>query len=1297
MSEEIKNNHVSPSCKSSDTPVTTEEVKEIVQTVIQKEMESLYNKMSKSILDTLNKQLKDVSEELSKVKESIEFMNAEFEECKIESIAMKKSYKELQDENCKVKSAVQELTIRVNQLEQSARSSNAEIQCVPERKTENVLNIVKDIYLTDGKNYFPIALCAVYIPPPIQSRVLECFLSNCNSLFDKLKQRTCIVGDFNLPDVNWKLVNDLNSNYTASFKARSLIDFCYINKLRQYNFVENKMRRILDLVLINSLHCTVNEANDILTIIDPLHPPIEIQLLISETRKLKYNSNVKKRNFYKADYEKIREHLSKINWDMLFMGLNDINSIVSVFYKIVNLAIEKFVPWSTIKSDKYPIWFSRSLINVIKEKNKVRCRHKKYNNAMDLLSLKLLNKRCDKLAKTCYNVYIKSIEDNIVTNSKVFWSYIKNKRHGNSKYPSAMSNGSVMTTDATDICNHFASHFSSVYTVDNPNGLRPKRGPGPDSISPYFITECAIELSTPLCFIYNKSLQTGCFPDIWKLAKVVPIHKADDDTLVSNYRPISILSTFPKIFESLVCPYIQNYTKQFITDDQHGFVKSRSTCSNLVTFVETLVKTVDMQQQIDVIYTDFSKAFDRVSHVMLLRKLETYGFSDPILAWLRSYLKGRNYFVVVNGFSSDIFPITSGVPQGSHLGPILFNIFVNDIPNCFLHSNCFMYADDLKFCKIVNKSSDMILLQEDLTRLSKWCDVYGMTLNLKKCAHIKFTRKNNIFPSVYTLNGVVIQEVETVKDLGVVFDKKLTFIPQLENVIKRSSQALGFVIRNSKEFRNVTTKKLLYFSIVRNDCKCSRPLDDYNWYKPRDYRTSPGVLALENWRQNPFIWLHYVESNDGLQPADYVLRAHDTCFWSIEDVQRYFRGQLHCEEVLFTCEYPNLSLPTPIGLHSWRSNVALKRPSANYLKEFHRSLEITLKKMEAEQAQIDRLIICDQLIKVDLMDYFKRKTFFRILLNILSCQDSLQLVSLENLRCSRLEGVRLIQQLACFNAHSLKYLFLWQFVRSDENPILVNYNYITGSGEYTPRPQTSQCFLRSLGELRNLRVLALEYAHLADGTGTAIVSLLPVIKRPHFRLQLICREEHTPGRADPSLGGGGNGVPDYAWRRVAIACPDLYLVMVFYRVRDYDFIRRFLSPSVPLKEVHLHQGIRLEGEDFDASSFVRLIAGHFASSLVTLSIQQWRVAAFPLRRTLELMPTLVRFCYVGCLEETDLRNMLLLVACGVCHKLKQLNVQVQDNESKREYWKGVVKSISDEFADVMKLFDVDLSLKIYKC
>ncbi|XP_028173574.1 uncharacterized protein LOC114362387, partial [Ostrinia furnacalis] len=101
------------------------------------------------------------------------------------------------------------------------------------------------------------------------------------------------------------------------------------------------------------------------------------------------------------------------------------------------------------------------------------------------------------------------------------------------------------------------------------------------------------------------------------------------------------------------------------------------------------------------------------------------------------------------------------------------------------------------------------------------------------------------------------------------------------------------------------------------------------------------------------------------------------------------------------------------------------------------------------------------------------------------------------------------------------------------------------SGQYIPRPKTRHCFLRSLGELRNLRVLALEYSHIADGTGGALISLLPVLKRPHFRLQLMCREDQTPGRADAALGTGGYDIPDTAWRRVTIACPDLYLLMSF--------------------------------------------------------------------------------------------------------------------------------------------------------
>ncbi|KAG6449157.1 hypothetical protein O3G_MSEX005887 [Manduca sexta] len=440
------------------------------------------------------------------------------------------------------------------------------------------------------------------------------------------------------------------------------------------------------------------------------------------------------------------------------------------------------------------------------------------------------------------------------------------------------------------------------------------------------------------------------------------------------------------------------------------------------------------------------------------------------------------------------------------------------------------------------------------------------------------------------------------------------------------------------------------------DCKCMKIiglLDDEKWlYWHYKYHPSPGFLALGDWITDPYIWLHYVESADGLLADDDVLRSTNARYWSIHDVQRYFLGDLHCEKLLFTYQYPNLRMPTRLGSYFWRANTAMKLPSHLYLKEFHRSLETTMKKIEAKQIQIHRLLLSDKLIKLDRLDDFKRKTFLRILNNVLSFQDQLQLVSLENLRCKRLEGVRLIQQLACFNAESLKYLFLWRFVLPNENPLLVNYSYITGSGQYIPRPDTKQCFLRSLAQLKNLRILALEYSHIADGSGNALLSLLPILKRTHFRLQLICREDHIPGHNDAALGGGGYNIPDTAWRRVSIVCPDLYLLIAFYLIRDYDNARRFLSPSIPLREIHLQYGIDLtmkQRQDSDTSCFFRHIGFYFANSLVTVSIHQWRFATYPLRRVFELMPHLVRFFYIGRVQdEVDLISMLNLVSCGVC-------------------------------------------------
>lgn len=271
-----------------------------------------------------------------------------------------------------------------------------------------------------------------------------------------------------------------------------------------------------------------------------------------------------------------------------------------------------------------------------------------------------------------------------------------------------------------------------------------------------------------------------------------------------------------KVFEALVCPQIQGHFQKYITDHQHGFVKARSTYTNLVTFVEGLADTMDKHGETDVIYTDFSKAFDKVSHSILIDKLSAYGFVGNFIKWMQSYLTERFFFVVVNGYQSNSYKIISGVPQGSHLGPILFNVFINDIPQCFLASSPFLFADDLKISRKITSECDASILQADLDRLYQWCSFNSMELNLDKCFFIKFTRKHHTIKSKYHIGGRRIKEVNTIRDLGVILDQKLTFIQHIDNIIKRASNMLGFIIRNCKIFKKEKSKILLYNTLVRS-------------------------------------------------------------------------------------------------------------------------------------------------------------------------------------------------------------------------------------------------------------------------------------------------------------------------------------------------------------------------------------------------------------------------------------------------------------------------------------------------
>jgi len=231
-------------------------------------------------------------------------------------------------------------------------------------------------------------------------------------------------------------------------------------------------------------------------------------------------------------------------------------------------------------------------------------------------------------------------------------------------------------------------------------------------------------------------------------------------------------------------------------------------------YVSTVAQSIINGGQVDTIYTDFSKAFDKVNHRMLIDKLKRIGFTDNLLEWFRSYLKDRTQFVVIGATKS--FPIvpTSGVPQGSILGPLLFIIFINDLLSMLPSGSGF--ADDLKVFRKIEDVYDYETLQQDLVKIVKWCETNKMVINVKKCAIMSTTLSHNVIKFPYNINNVVLDRVAVKKDLGVLFDDKLSFNAHIVDITRSAYRMLGFVFRSGKFFKSQQSMKLLYNALVRN-------------------------------------------------------------------------------------------------------------------------------------------------------------------------------------------------------------------------------------------------------------------------------------------------------------------------------------------------------------------------------------------------------------------------------------------------------------------------------------------------
>ena len=325
-------------------------------------------------------------------------------------------------------------------------------------------------------------------------------------------------------------------------------------------------------------------------------------------------------------------------------------------------------------------------------------------------------------------------------------------------------------------------------------------------------------ISPVLAKIINMSVMSGIFPKSLKVARVVPIHKAGCKEDLNNYRPISILPIYSKIIEKVMYHRVYKFLEKYsiLSNHQYGFRSGKTTTQAILQFLDYVYSSLDSGSNVVSVFCDFSKAFDSVDHSVLLVKLQHYGIRGFCLDWFRSFLTDRSQHVVVGGEASENLPVSHGVPQGSVLGPLLFLLFINDLPNSSDLLKITLFADDstlsLKFdprCPAV--AAD--ILNVELSKVYNWLVLNRIKINIEKTKYIIFSyRRNIIFDDIIIGNGV-LSRVTDIKFLGVYIDQSLNFISHINHTKRKMSKTLG-ILNKVKYFLPQSTLNTLYVSLL---------------------------------------------------------------------------------------------------------------------------------------------------------------------------------------------------------------------------------------------------------------------------------------------------------------------------------------------------------------------------------------------------------------------------------------------------------------------------------------------------
>ena len=491
----------------------------------------------------------------------------------------------------------------------------------------------------------------------------------------------------------------------------------------------------------------------------------------------------------------------------------------------------------------------------------------------------MIRKLQEEVAILCYNIQEGILEkldkkeknaiDAIRKNPKYFFSYAKHLQKTKSTIPVLRDEHGNLATDPSIKAEMLQRQYQKVFSdpdkadiaecmsspglpqglakgfsncqiirddiIDALKELDPYAAAPEEDIPARLLTSCKEQLADPLTLFWSKSFDTGYIPDNLKTQFITPIFKKGDRTDPANYRPVSLTSHVMKTFERVLRNILVEHLEEnrLISRNQHGFRKKRSCMTQLLSHVEQIYKSLNENDEVDVIYLDFAKAFDKVDHAVLLEKLKRYGVQGKALAWIREFLLDRKQTVVIEGHMSSFQTVRSGVPQGTVLGPILFVLYINDLLHTLEFSKGFSFADDTKLIGAIEDEQSVRCLQEDLNRVIKWSTANNMELHEKKFEVVSYSLNASktlqqlpFYPSTVEYStpcGHVIDPQTSVRDLGVYVSNDRSWSPHVEKTVQGARKMAAWTL---SAFRNRSTFVMLtlYKSLVRSKLEYCCPV-----------------------------------------------------------------------------------------------------------------------------------------------------------------------------------------------------------------------------------------------------------------------------------------------------------------------------------------------------------------------------------------------------------------------------------------------------------------------------------------